>query len=158
MKKLEQLFQWQDHYCVGNSTVDAQHRQLFALLERLQQALYPDDSRSLIAETLEKLLGATRQHFQDEEAIMARAQYPRLDEHKITHRKLIDELLQLRKEFLDGGSVHTIELLVFLKDWLTRHILEEDRLVGVYIADSIEKKRKKSDKNSDTPSPTAETN
>ena len=64
-------------------------------------------------------------HFKAEEALMAKAEYPAIEEHNVLHKALIEKIKMLSIEISrdnDAGRV-----LSFLKEWWLGHINKEDR-------------------------------
>ena len=120
-------FIWSDEYCVGVEEIDQQHKALFALLERLRQAIQAKQGSAVCVEILDELVEYTRIHFALEESLMRLARYPDLEAHQQRHRDLIAEVeVMYQKVHAEGQSI-SFELLHFLRTWLTRHILNEDR-------------------------------
>lgn len=128
------LFAWSESFAIGDTFVDAQHKQLFSILSRLHWSMDNGDSQALVEKTLNELIDYTQQHFRDEEALMESVQYPGLANHKAQHDELINKVEDMMEEFLDGEPVLTIELLIFLKEWLISHIAEEDAKIGRFLA------------------------
>jgi hemerythrin-like metal-binding protein len=67
------MFAWDQSFAVGIPHVDAQHKQLFGIVNELHQAMKSGQSKSVVGQTLEKLVAYTVTHFKDEEALMRRA-------------------------------------------------------------------------------------
>ncbi|WP_207062384.1 bacteriohemerythrin [Motiliproteus sp. SC1-56] len=128
------LFAWCQSFSIGDEFVDAQHKHLFSILFRLHRSMDAGDSQELIEGTLNELIDYTQRHFRDEEALMERVGYPGLAEHKAQHDTLIEKVEDMMEEFMEGEPVLTIEVLIFLKEWLTTHIAQEDARIGAFIA------------------------
>jgi hemerythrin len=79
-----------------------------------------------VERVLEELLEYVQSHFADEEKAMAQAGYPSLALHQQKHRAMkveVERLLRLERE----GGVVPNRLMIFLKDWLAKHIGRTDR-------------------------------
>ncbi len=126
-------FQWCEAFKVGDGTVDDQHKRIFALLADLHQDIHGKHAQLAVRETLKQLLAYTQRHFADEEALMRSVEYPQFEEHKALHDELMDKVWGMYSRCQKGDEDLSIELLVFLNDWLTEHILEKDRAIGRYI-------------------------
>jgi hemerythrin len=50
-----------------------------------------------------------------------------MEVHKTERRKFIHAVVGFQKDFLAGRSLPTIDLMVFLKDWLINHIQGTDQ-------------------------------
>ena len=66
------------------------------------------------------------QHFQDEEAILAKAGYPATVQHASQHRALVEKAVELAKRFHDG-TLSLGELFKYLaQDVVSQHMLTAD--------------------------------
>ena len=129
------FFSWSPSYTIGNDQIDKQHQQLFELLSNVQKSLYKNDDRvDVISKTLESLMSYTQFHFTDEEQLMQEIKYTHLEGHRKLHDELINEIENLLDEVQDGEIVLVEELIVFLKNWLIKHIVEHDVKIAEFIA------------------------
>jgi diguanylate cyclase (GGDEF)-like protein/hemerythrin-like metal-binding protein/PAS domain S-box-containing protein len=119
---------WHVSYESGDDTIDRQHRNIFALTDKLLESAFTrDEYPKQFDANLNKLLANVIQHFADEEAILALHHYADLEEHARAHRVLIDHALALRKAAAAGG-VTIGELVNFLADeMVAKHMLKVDR-------------------------------
>ncbi len=127
------LLTWDESYSVGVSTLDNQHSVLFNLINELHAAMMHGNSRTLTGTTLRRLLNYTRGHFSAEEAMMASLQYPGLEKHRQTHRKLTKHVEEFEARFERGEGPVNSQLLSFLRDWVTDHVLRSDKEYGPWI-------------------------
>lgn len=121
------LIQWDETLSVGVQSIDAQHTALIEILNELHDAMLHGDAHSKTGPLLRKLLSYTKEHFGIEEAMMEAAGYPQLDEHRAHHRKLTAKVEDFIVRFEQGETTLNLHLLNFLRDWLTSHILREDK-------------------------------
>jgi hemerythrin-like metal-binding protein len=124
------LLQWNSNYSVGVDSMDRQHRKLFEILNELHAAMMKGEAQKITGELLRKLVAYTREHFTAEEALMATAGYSALAQHRIKHRDLIKQVDDLAARYERGENNLNLPLLNFLRDWLTNHIQQEDKLYG----------------------------
>lgn len=124
--KSEELFPWSDKLSVGIEEIDAQHRMLVDLLNELHRAIQERHGSDVALEILGRLVEYTRIHFAVEESLMRVLGYGDYEEHKNHHNQLINQVNDLYDR-VRGGQHVTFELLHFLRVWLTKHIMEEDR-------------------------------
>jgi hemerythrin len=124
---------WDDSYKTGFELVDAQHQELFSVVNDLYDAILAGRDRELVGPTLEKLSRYTVEHFRAEEALMVETNYPALDKHRTQHWKLTKDVQDLRRKYESGEAVLSITLASFLANWLRRHIKEEDMLLIRYV-------------------------
>jgi hemerythrin len=107
--------------------MDWQHQNLVAIMEELARRDAQGASKEELSALLQRLDDCTRQHFEDEEAYMAKAEYSKLDTHSIIHRSLLSALNEHRQTFEAGGGRLGHKLLSFMKYWLVAHINSVDR-------------------------------
>jgi hemerythrin len=116
------LFVWNERYEFGNDKIDAQHRTLFDLGNRIQQ-ISDDEITACIMELYKY---ATR-HFRDEEAVMRTIGYSDLNHHKALHDKFISDLNFITR--IPGNDLLD-RVTHFLHEWLIDHIIREDRKIA----------------------------
>jgi len=117
---------WNQSWCIGVKEVDAQHQNLVALVNQLNQAMSEGKGKDVLGEILEKLVIYTKAHFRDEERMLTQNAYPDLVEHKAQHVELTKKVLGFQTEFNAGTMGMSIEILQFLSAWLRVHILGTD--------------------------------
>lgn len=59
--------------------------------------------------------------------------YPQYDEHKKHHEDLSRQVIELRCKVRDGSSMVSMDVLNFLRSWLTNHIMIEDKHYGPFL-------------------------
>jgi hemerythrin len=129
------LFEWSDIYSVGNENIDKQHKQLFDIANRFAQAYAEGHGKDILASIFAELLEYTQYHFADEERLMKEAGFPDFYQHKANHEKLIEVVLNLKKNFDDHQEGIEERIMDFLKMWLNGHILGMDRNYKSYLKD-----------------------
>ena len=122
------LMAWSKELSVGIQEIDEQHKILVDLLNQLHRAIIQHQGSEAAGKILSQLLEYTRVHFAVEESLMRILGYPGYDEHKHHHEILLDEVKLLSEKMLHGKHSVSFELMHFLKQWLTKHIMEEDKL------------------------------
>ena len=127
------LFQWDESYSVGHSEIDAQHKRLFQLADDMNTAMAAGKGKQLLSQTLANLINYTKGHFSSEERLMQRYNYPEYLQHKAEHDKLTAQVLAFQNDFSAGRTMLSIDLMLFLKNWLSHHIGQIDRKVASYI-------------------------
>jgi hemerythrin-like metal-binding protein len=121
------MFEWNNSYSVGITSIDAQHQNLFAMGRELHTAMSNGQGKASLAKILDRLVQYTSVHFAHEERLMRLADYPELAEHTAEHALLTKKVAQFQKDFEAGRAVMTVQLLQFLKDWLHHHINGSDQ-------------------------------
>lgn len=131
--------QWSEAYECGEHTIDSEHRELFELANRLIAAAgNADHDRQALSAALDMLLEHVAKHFADEEAILERIRYARLDAHRHAHARLLARAHRL-KASADLGELRLGELVEFLaQDVVARHMLGADRdFFPLFAADRV---------------------
>jgi len=126
--------EWDPGLETGDDVVDAQHRNLYAIVNELDDALREERAREAVALMLVRVLLHAKSHFHDEEALMERVGYPGLERHRGLHRDFEQQAEQISDEYLAGESISPECLAAFLHDWLVEHIGTEDRQIVAYLA------------------------
>lgn len=119
------LIAWRDEYDLGHSAIDADHRLVVDIINRLNDSA---GDRGLVGRALDSLDLYVRNHFAREELLMERAGYPDRGNHRMLHRNFTGTIGSLRQEFTKATDVHYIEsetLLTLARWWMT-HIRTED--------------------------------
>lgn len=130
------LFVWNDEYSVGIPEIDEQHRRLFDLINRLYDETMQGRSDEVLGTTLKELVDYTQTHFGFEEKLMQAAAYPAFREHQQEHIRLVKEVSDfIAKTPHKSRNVIANELITFLFDWLTGHILETDKKYAPYLTE-----------------------
>jgi hemerythrin len=124
---MQASFQWEDKYSVNIPEVDTQHKVLFGLIERLDNAIREKRGSAACQEILAELVDYTRIHFALEESLMRLAKYPDFASHKQLHENLISEVAELQEKIASGTASISFELMQFLRLWLTKHIMQSDQ-------------------------------
>jgi hemerythrin len=122
-------FHWNDRFCIGDETIDNQHRYLFSLANALAES----DGNNAMTANVMKLFRYVREHFSYEEAVMRRIGYPELHEHAALHDDLITQLSAL-SERIFRGRLSNQELDRFMNFWLLNHIVQVDTKLSEYMS------------------------
>ncbi len=117
---------WSPEYATGVAVVDAQHQELFARVATLHSAMMSGAGRAKVIELVGFLADYTVKHFAEEEALMVRARYADLDQHRGLHKTLLGQVGDLHAKLNRGETLKTLEVTEFLGGWLRHHILKID--------------------------------
>jgi hemerythrin-like metal-binding protein len=110
--------QWIPHFSTGNATLDEQHQELLAQCNALADCI-SDTGEDSFPGILEQLMASVREHFATEKELLARNDYPMLDEHE--HEG--EEFEYLASEIISIDNFDMDELQTFLALWCTGHIV-----------------------------------
>lgn len=127
------LMEWDESLSVGIDEIDRQHKQLVSMLNELNQILAIGGGLQSVQRVLNGLANYTVTHFNYEERLLQKHNYPDFDQHKRKHEALLGKVVAF-KERIDAGDVSvTDELLTFLKEWLIGHIKGTDKEYGLFL-------------------------
>jgi hemerythrin len=123
------FIEWNTDYSVQIISIDTQHKKLFDLINLLHEKIQKNEAKKLIEPILIELEDYTQTHFKTEEDMMQKTKYPKIQEHFQAHAFFIQKLQEIKQQFNEKLQVSTIpiEVWVFLRSWLTEHILKMDQ-------------------------------
>ena len=124
---MAELVVWTDALSVGVQELDDQHKTLIAMLNSLAEAIESGTSQHVRIGVFNKLFEYTQVHFAAEEKMMHSARYPEYEEHKQEHETLVAQVVQFREKLASDQSLASTEFLMFLRKWLTNHIMKSDK-------------------------------
>lgn len=127
------MFDWKPEYSVQMQEIDTQHKRLFALASDLHVAMSKGKGKAILDQALGRLIDYTKEHFRAEEQIMRKFGYPGADAHKVEHEQLTAKVVDYQQKLLSGEACLTVDLLMFLQNWLQHHINGSDQKYAAHI-------------------------
>ena len=128
------MFEMKEEYKIGIKEIDEQHERLFQIAEKAYELLTNEfivDKFDGIVEILQELKDYARLHFTYEEEYMEKIEYKMMFSQKIDHHNFIVMLDDINLNEIDNNQEGAImDILTYLGDWLVKHILEKDMLIG----------------------------
>jgi len=135
---MEDFLKWRDSWLTGIETLDAQHAELAAYLNRIAKICFHDGQPDPAGSPggtdqpdnmATRLYDMTKQHFQHEEQLMLDAGYPNYPAHAQEHSMLLAELkLMIRTRFKADCEKIDCETLKALKSWFIVHMAHSDKM------------------------------
>ena len=130
--------QWSDALLTGVAEIDRQHRILVDTLNEAQVKLTSEADDPLFEQITRDLLAYAIYHFNTEEKLMQQYSYATASAeearaHLAAHRSFSEQVVALRDKAREGKPGSREVLLVFLKNWLTNHIMTTDKRLGQFI-------------------------
>ncbi len=112
----------------GVDSVDAQHRQLFDLINKLTDDMAAGKGKDEVGKVLNELAKYAVSHFSHEESCMARFSCPVAAQNKAAHAAFIQTFTGLKGEFDRTGPTATLAMRVQqeISKWITNHIVGVD--------------------------------
>lgn len=127
---LRSLFAWKSDYKLYNEQIDEDHKQLFNIALKALNYERVEDKKQHIRSTIIELNKYMQEHFSREEEYMRSISFPLLEEHKVLHANIIDQINSLIKK-LPKMSFDEFEktLVSYIDIWLVNHIVHEDQKI-----------------------------
>lgn len=129
--------EWMPALAVGNSELDDEHKVLFSLINRLDEARLADADRRDLLAVAEELVRYVHVHFSHEEGLFSSKGYPEADVHKEEHRRFVAKVAAFHAKVIEGDPAAAAEMVDYLKTWLTRHIAVSDRKYRPWVSGKV---------------------
>lgn len=127
------LFTWNASYSVNVKRFDADHQQLFNILNELHEGMKTGRGKEVLEGTLTELLRYTERHFTGEEAVLRELGYAELAAHIEQHRRFTDKIKQVSGDYRSGKIGLSVDVLDFLTKWLSQHIVGIDKRYSTFV-------------------------
>lgn len=120
---------WSVSLSVGNAMLDSDHKNLIAVVNRVEDAVATGD-RAAVSTAFALLEAYMRIHTQNEEKIAAAVNYPFADD-RMAQRQLMDEMKYMMNKLQSVSGAWPDNLLQmysrYLTGWITDHIVKTNR-------------------------------
>jgi hemerythrin-like metal-binding protein len=127
------LITWNDNFSVQNKEMDEQHKYLINLINEFHDLMSTGKGRTVISETLDRMISYSQTHFSTEEKLMEKYHYSELEEQRNSHNVYKQKVLEFQKRYNEGQMSLTVEIMNYLKEWWTKHILEMDKKYSSFL-------------------------
>lgn len=128
------MYEMKDEFKTGIDFIDEQHAKLFDIANQAYLLLKNDftiDKYDKVIDLIDELKDYTSFHFKSEEDYMDSINYKRRFTQKIEHDAFIKKLDEVDYRSIDTNpDEYIFKMLEFLNQWLTGHILHNDKLIG----------------------------
>lgn len=125
---------WDERLSTGDAHIDSQHEELHDLVLELGILAEQDPDRVRLGEVLFDVLAYATTHFADEEALMERIGFPRLERQRILHAQFRATVSEMAERFSAGDETLTAgNVQGQLQEWLVNHVWEEDLQFAAYV-------------------------
>ena len=118
---------------VGYTHIDEQHIKWIDLINAVYNSLSQGSSRQQLGMVLKDLVDYTVWHFGFENKMMNEYNYPDKESHMKLHKDFIAEIKKLEAKYDAGEDIMGVNVLEFLKGWLSNHIMKIDTQLGAYL-------------------------
>jgi methyl-accepting chemotaxis protein len=127
------LMQWGPQYSINVRMFDDQHKRLIDMVNQLNDAMNSGKGFDVLKSILGGLIEYTVTHFDDEERLLTKNNYPDLAAHKKEHEALKKTAVELQQKFHGNSTALSSEVMVFLKNWLVTHIQGSDKRYAQFL-------------------------
>lgn len=130
---------WKDEYKIGVELIDTQHQELFNRLGDFIQTVRSEGEKSEKKKEVENTLNFMGEyvttHFNAEEALQKKYNYPGYEEHHQIHEKFKAEIAEFQKEYQQNeyDEDFVMEFSGRLLTWLINHVASTDQDIGDHI-------------------------
>ncbi len=131
--------EWMPALGVGNTRLDDEHKVLFDLINKLDEAREMEAGQRGLREIADELVRYIHVHFSHEESLFAANGYPGAEGHIEEHRGFVARVAQFHAKIIDGDPAVGGEMAEYLRTWLSRHIAMSDRKYRPWLGDRAEK-------------------
>jgi len=123
---------WDENYSIGVPKIDDQHKELFALVNRLY-AIKDDNFKEEMRDILYKFRKYMIEHFEDEEKYMKGIGFPDLVNHMQMHKNIVDNITEIMQHS-SNMKILKVKLQIMAKKVVVGHIKDEDMKIKLYMA------------------------
>lgn len=128
------FIEWNNSYLVGHKLVDFDHMTLVNITNELFNRVNQGFSDEEVAQTISCLIDYVEKHFQREEELFMESDYPDVAKHLAMHKDITKTVRDIGTVYrTNPGAINIDEVLLFLKKWLTNHIMKADQGYAEYL-------------------------
>lgn len=124
------LIDWSEEYSVNIKEFDQQHKKLFDLINLLYDSIIRNEEDDILEQILSDLIDYTFVHFKDEEKYFTSPNllsHINTQAHIAEHQFFLNKIENFQSKYRSYGSSLKQEVIVFLHEWITNHILRSDK-------------------------------
>jgi len=128
--------EWRDDFCVGEPTIDAQHKGFIDQAKRVGSLIAAEAPVALILANIAAMVVATEHHFATEDAILVERGFPDIANHRIDHSVIYDQVANLVSPLTVHASVEEMVTVVRgIVAILLEHMLLKDMEFRPFLRD-----------------------
>lgn len=128
-------FNWKSRYGVGVKQLDGQHQALMSSLNELHEVMMAGNKNDAAGPLIKELTLLAHEHFITEEKLLESTGFPGLADHRARHQELTAKISELIARHEKGDKVVYGQFMYFVRDWLSRHMLNEDHKYVPWLAE-----------------------
>ncbi|WP_160690418.1 bacteriohemerythrin [Clostridium sp. C2-6-12] len=123
---------------IGIESIDNQHMELVNRLDQLLTSVEEGKGHDEVINTLNFLEEYVVKHFDEEEELQKKINYPLFEIQHAQHEEFKNELKNFRKTFETQGASEALVINIQEKlvDWFRNHIINLDKDLGDYLIEN----------------------
>lgn len=125
---------WQTSYEIGVEEIDNEHKIFLKTIQKIDNAFKHECDFQQLALLIDELYKYAQFHFTSEENIMIFSQYPKYEEHRQIHRKLLIQLSELLG-YQGNMRIKHHDFIDFLLNWFTDHTIKTDLNLAEFLCE-----------------------
>lgn len=127
------LIEWGSKFEI-DPRVDEAHKRLVGSINDLHKAMSEGKGKDVLGKILKDLQLYVISHFRSEENLMRQNNFPGLIPHANKHKEFENKIKAYVDDFENGNiAILPMELVQFLKTWISDHILKQDMQYKSYL-------------------------
>lgn len=124
------ITKWNAELLIGIPAIDQQHRQLVELLTEAYVGFVI--GINVEKHVVDEMIHGMTKCFEYEESWMVSRSYPEFLDHKKEHEFFVQRLLEISRSYKQDANT-SIDVLIFLNNWVNHHIRLTDAKLGVHL-------------------------
>ena len=134
-QQIDNFFQWKIDYSTGIQEIDNQHKEIIMLVKDLLKICKDTDNENQRNDFITLILAGGKymeEHFSTEEKYMTTLKYPKYEEHKKRHDKMLEDTKEMVNKIKDEKKT-IMDGVIFIREWVVEHINSIDKDMGEYL-------------------------
>ncbi|MBI9098384.1 MAG: hemerythrin family protein [Spirochaetaceae bacterium] len=127
---------WSEELSVDINLIDNQHKWLIRLINDTSRLILKNDVPA-VKKVIQELRDYTVTHFREEEELFLNSDYPHGEKHLAEHKVFIEKLNEFDRDFQGQDTSISLDILLFLKNWLFYHIEIVDKVYAPYVKKAV---------------------
>ena len=138
------MFVWKKEFELGIKSIDLQHKKLLDIGNKIHELLKRYDEEGDVFDEINSVISELKDytvyHFETEEALFLKYNYPDYESHKTEHDDFIQYLNSIDYSDIDEDQGDFIkELLAKIFNWIFNHIITTDFMYVDYLKRLVSK-------------------
>lgn len=131
----ERILKWCSTYEIGIEEIDHEHKNIIDHFQKLYELMKVGKGHEYKKELIIFLEDYVETHFQHEEKLQSEINYFDIENHKRMHQdfKVQIEKLTVQLDNDNSSNSELIKLNLYIKNWISDHILIEDKKIANFI-------------------------